>query len=79
MVKYNRRLVQAILFGHIKLARSSRSKALPSTRHQKGHEVFDQAAGKKFAIDPLAWFQRLSDILSAVTRWAADVWVLSTM
>ncbi len=52
VVKYNRQLMQAILFDRIPIAKIVNVEVIGLDDAPKGYEVFDHGAAKKFVIDP---------------------------
>jgi len=54
VVKYNRQLMQAILFDRMPIAKIVNVEVISLDDAPKGYEVFDHGAAKKFVIDPNA-------------------------
>jgi glutathione-independent formaldehyde dehydrogenase len=58
VMKYNRQLMQAILYDKIKIARAVNVTVITLNEAPKGYKDFDQGAAKKFVIDPHAMISR---------------------
>ena len=52
VIKYNRQLMQAILFDRIPIAKIVNVEVISLDEAPKGYESFDHGAAKKFVIDP---------------------------
>jgi glutathione-independent formaldehyde dehydrogenase len=52
VMKYNRQLMQAILFGKINIAKAVNVTVIPLDRAPQGYKDFDKGAAKKFVMDP---------------------------
>src|SRR5215510_6863370 len=52
VMKYNRQLMNAILFGKIKIAKACNVTVIKLDEAPKGYKDFDKGAAKKFVIDP---------------------------
>jgi len=52
VLKYNRQLMQAILYGKIKIAKAVNVTVISLDEGPKGYKDFDKGASKKFVIDP---------------------------
>jgi glutathione-independent formaldehyde dehydrogenase len=51
-MKYNRQLMNAILFGKIKIAKATNVTVIKLDDAPQGYKDFDKGAAKKFVIDP---------------------------
>ncbi len=52
VMKYNRALMQAILFDKIQIAKAVNVKVIPLTDAPRGYKDFDKGAAAKFVMDP---------------------------
>ena len=52
MLKYNRKLMQAILHGRLPIAKIVNATVLPLRDAPQGYAEFDKGAAKKFVLDP---------------------------
>ena len=52
MLKYNRQLMNAILFNKIKVAKACNVTVISLDEAAKGYSDFDKGAAKKYVIDP---------------------------
>jgi glutathione-independent formaldehyde dehydrogenase len=52
VIKYNRQLMQAILYDKIQIAKAVNVQAITLDEAPKGYQDFDKGAAKKFVIDP---------------------------
>ena len=52
VMKYNRQLMNAILFGKIKIAKAVNVTVIKLDEAPKGYKDFDKGAAKKFVLDP---------------------------
>ena len=52
VMKYNRQLMNAILFGKIKIAKATNVTVIKLDEAPKGYKDFDKGAAKKFVLDP---------------------------
>ena len=52
VMKYNRNLMQAILYGKIDVAKAVNVTVIPLDEGPKGYKDFDKGAAKKFVLDP---------------------------
>jgi glutathione-independent formaldehyde dehydrogenase len=52
VLKYNRQLMQAILYGKIKIAKAANVTIISLDGGPKGYKDFDKGTAKKFVIDP---------------------------
>ncbi|MGH9377638.1 MAG: formaldehyde dehydrogenase, glutathione-independent [Terriglobia bacterium] len=60
VMKYNRQLMQAILYDKIKIAKAVNVTVITLDEGPQGYKDFDQGAAKKFVIDPHGSFSRSS-------------------
>jgi glutathione-independent formaldehyde dehydrogenase len=51
-MKYNRHLMQAILFGKIQIAKAVNVTVITLDQAPQGYKDFDRGAAKKFVLDP---------------------------
>ena len=51
-MKYNRQLMQAILFGKINIAKAVNVEVIRLDDAPRGYKDFDKGAAKKFVLDP---------------------------
>jgi len=51
-MKYNRQLMNAILFGKVKIAKAVNVTVIKLDEAPQGYKDFDKGAAKKFVIDP---------------------------
>jgi len=51
-MKYNRQLMQAILYGKIKIAKAVNVQVITLDQAPQGYKDFDKGAAKKFVLDP---------------------------
>ena len=52
VMKYNRQLMQAILYGKIKIAKAVNVQVITLDQAPQGYKDFDKGAAKKFVLDP---------------------------
>ena len=52
VLRYNRQLMQAILYDKIKIAKAVNVNVITLDESLKGYQDFDKGAAKKFVIDP---------------------------
>ena len=52
VMKYNRQLMQAILYGKINVAKAVNVEVITLDKAPQGYKDFDKGAAKKFVIDP---------------------------
>lgn len=52
VLKYNRQLMQAILYGRLPIAKIVNATVIPLSDAAKGYADFDQGAAKKYVLDP---------------------------
>jgi glutathione-independent formaldehyde dehydrogenase len=52
VMKYNRQLMQAILYGKIKIAKAVHVEVITLDKAPQGYKDFDKGAAKKFVLDP---------------------------
>ena len=52
VMKYNRALMQAILYDKIQIAKAVNVKVIPLTEAPRGYRDFDKGAAAKFVMDP---------------------------
>ena len=52
MMKYNRQLMQAILYGKIAIAKAVNVEVISLDKAPQGYKDFDKGAAKKFVLDP---------------------------
>ena len=52
VMKYNRQLMQAILYGKINIAKAVNVEVITLDKAPQGYKDFDKGAAKKFVLDP---------------------------
>lgn len=57
VMKYNRQLMQAILYDRIQIAKAVNVTMIPLDDAPKGYEDFDKGAARKFVLDPHSMVQ----------------------